>query len=203
MRALLSVSRAIDGMSRLIGVFATYLVLFAALVSAFNAIARYSINGLLELERQFVSLSGSLGWLLALYRQNSNTLGEAQWYMFAGMVMFGAAHTLRLNEHVRVDLIYGSVSERTRLWIDLLGGIFFLLPMCLLTIHFTWPWFLEAYYSGETSANAGGLLRWPVKLTLPLGFALVALQGTSEIIKCLAALTTGYRRELTYERPVQ
>jgi TRAP-type mannitol/chloroaromatic compound transport system permease small subunit len=203
MLVLLSVSRAIDWLSRLIGVFATYLVLLAALVSAFNAIARYSINGLLHLERQFASLSGGLTWLLDLYRQNSNTLGEAQWYMFAAMVMFGAAHTLRMNEHVRVDLIYGSVSERTRLWIDLLGGIFFLLPMCLLMIHFTWPWFLEAYYSGESSANAGGLLRWPVKLTLPLGFALVALQGVSEIIKCLAALISGYRRERTYERPVQ
>jgi TRAP-type mannitol/chloroaromatic compound transport system permease small subunit len=203
MRALLAVSRAIDWMSRLIGVFATYLVLVAALVSAFNAIARYSINGLLHLARRFEPLSGSLGWLLDLYRQNSNTLGEAQWYMFAGMVMFGAAHTLRMNEHVRVDLIYGSVGERARLWIDLLGGIFFLLPMCLLMIHFTWPWFLEAYHSGESSANAGGLLRWPVKLTLPLGFALVALQGFSEIIKCLAALASSYDRQGAYERPVQ
>jgi TRAP-type mannitol/chloroaromatic compound transport system permease small subunit len=203
MRALLALSRAIDWTSRLIGVFATYLVLLAALVSAFNAIARYSINGLLHLERQFEPLRGTLGWLLDLYRQNSNTLGEAQWYMFAGMVMFGAAHTLRMNEHVRVDLIYGSVSERARLWIDLLGGIFFLLPMCLLMIHFTWPWFLEAYYSGESSANAGGLLRWPVKLTLPLGFALVALQGFSEIVKCLAALTSAYDRHGAYERPVQ
>jgi TRAP-type mannitol/chloroaromatic compound transport system permease small subunit len=202
MRAFLAVSRAIDGVSRLVGVLATYLVLLAALVSAFNAIARYSLNFLIQLERQF-AMDGSLTWLLALYRQNSNTLGEAQWYMFAGMVMFGAAHTLRMNEHVRVDVIYGSVGERTRLWIDLLGGIFFLLPMCLLMIHFTWPWFLEAYYGGETSANAGGLLRWPVKLTLPLGFALVALQGVSEIIKCLAGLTTGRPRAQVYERPVQ
>jgi TRAP-type mannitol/chloroaromatic compound transport system permease small subunit len=117
--------------------------------------------------------------------------------------MFGAAHTLRMNEHVRVDLIYGSVSERARLWIDLLGSIFFLLPMCLLMIHFTWPWFLESYYSGESSANAGGLLRWPVKLTLPLGFALIAFQGFSEIIKCLASLTSSNRRDRVYERPVQ
>ena len=203
MRVFLSVSRGIDWLSRLIGVFATYLVLLAALVSAFNAIARYSINSLLHLERQFASLSGGLTWLLDLYRQNSNTLGEAQWYMFAAMVMFGAAHTLRMNEHVRVDLIYGSVSERTRLWIDLLGGIFFLLPMCLLMIHFTWPWFVESYYDGETSANAGGLLRWPVKLTLPLGFALVALQGLSEIIKCAAALMARHRHDRSYERPVQ
>src|SRR5688500_17475196 len=160
MQLLLALSRAIDGLSRIIGVFATSLVLFAALVSAFHAFARYSINSLIHIQRQF-DLRG-LGQLIELYRDNSNTLGEAQWYMFAGMVMFGAAHTLRMNEHVRVDLIYGSVSERARLWIDLLGGIFFLLPMCLLMIHFTWPWFLDAYYSGESSANAGGLLRWPV-----------------------------------------
>jgi TRAP-type mannitol/chloroaromatic compound transport system permease small subunit len=203
MRAFLALSRAIDAFSRMVGVFATYLVLFAALVSAFNAFARYSINSIIRLERELSFGGGSLSWLLDLYRQNSNTLGEAQWYMFAGMVMFGAAHTLRMNEHVRVDLIYGSVSERSRLWIDLLGGIFFLLPMCLLMIHFTWPWFLQSYYQGETSANAGGLLRWPVKLTLPLGFALIALQGFSEIIKCLAALNVGYRRDRSYERPVQ
>ncbi|HYM99060.1 MAG TPA: TRAP transporter small permease subunit [Aestuariivirgaceae bacterium] len=203
MQAFLALSRAIDAFSRMVGVFATYLVLFAALVSAFNAFARYSINSIIRLERELSLGGGSLSWLLDLYRQNSNTLGEAQWYMFAGMVMFGAAHTLRMNEHVRVDLVYGSVSERARLWIDLLGGIFFLLPMCLLMIHFTWPWFLQSYYDGETSANAGGLLRWPVKLTLPLGFALIALQGFSEIIKCLAALNLGYRRDRSYERPVQ
>jgi TRAP-type mannitol/chloroaromatic compound transport system permease small subunit len=203
MQAFLALSRAIDAFSRMVGVFATYLVLVAALVSAFNAFARYSINSIIRLERELSLGGGSLSWLLDLYRQNSNTLGEAQWYMFAGMVMFGAAHTLRMNEHVRVDLVYGSVSERARLWIDLLGGIFFLLPMCLLMIHFTWPWFLQSYYDGETSANAGGLLRWPVKLTLPLGFALIALQGFSEIIKCLAALNLGYRRDRSYERPVQ
>jgi TRAP-type mannitol/chloroaromatic compound transport system permease small subunit len=202
MRFFLALSRAIDAFSRMVGVFATYLVLFAALLSAFNAFARYSIASLIHLERK-PSPNVGLGWLLDLYRQNSNSLGEAQWYMFAAMVMFGAAHTLRMNEHVRVDVVYGWVSERTRLWIDLLGGIFFLLPLCVLMIHFTWPWFLESYYGGETSANAGGLLRWPVKLTLPLGFALIALQGISEIIKCLGALATGRPRERSYERLVQ
>lgn len=201
MQLLLALSRAIDGLSRIIGVFATYLVLFAALVSAFNAFARYSINSLIHIQRQFDSRG--LGQLIELYRDNSNTLGEAQWYMFAGMVMFGAAHTLRMNEHVRVDVVYGALSARARLWIDLLGGIFFLLPMCLLMIHFTWPWFMESYLEGETSANAGGLIRWPVKLALPLGFALVALQGFSEIIKCLAALSGIGTGISSYERPVQ
>jgi TRAP-type mannitol/chloroaromatic compound transport system permease small subunit len=102
-----------------------------------------------------------------------------------------------------VDVVYGTVSDRARLWIDLLGSIFFLLPICLLMIHFTWPWFLESYLEGEASANAGGLLRWPVKLTLPLGFALVALQGLSEIIKCSAALTGHGAGLRSYERPVQ
>ncbi len=88
---------------------------------------------------------------------NSNTLSEAQWYMFAGMVMLGGAWTLKLNEHVRVDLIYGSVRERTRTWIDLLGLIFFLLPMCVLMIWFTWPWFYQSWLTNEGSLNAGGL----------------------------------------------
>ncbi len=203
MGRLLALSRLIDAFNRRVGVFATWLVLIAALVSAFNAFLRYSINGLLWIARETSLLAGSIGWLVDLYRDNSNTLGEAQWYMFAGMVMFGAAHTLRMNEHVRVDLLYGAVRPRARTWIDLLGGIFFLLPMCALMIWFTWPWFLEAYRSGEMSANSGGLVRWPVKLCLPLGFALLAIQGVSEIIKCLAALAGHQPRDSFYERPVQ
>jgi TRAP-type mannitol/chloroaromatic compound transport system permease small subunit len=203
MERLLALSRMIDALNRRIGVVATWLVLIAALVSAFNAFLRYSINGLLLIDRRTSLLGGGVGWLLDVYRDNSNALGEAQWYMFAGMVMFGAAHTLRMNEHVRVDLLYGWVGARTRIWIDLLGGIFFLLPMCALMIWFTWPWFLEAYATGEMSANSGGLVRWPVKLCLPLGFALVALQGLSEIIKCAAALAGRHVRDSVYERPVQ
>jgi TRAP-type mannitol/chloroaromatic compound transport system permease small subunit len=203
MERLLALSRAIDACNRRIGVVATWLVLIAALVSAFNAFLRYSINSLLLIDRQTSLLGGGVGWLLDVYRDNSNALGEAQWYMFAGMVMFGAAHTLRMNEHVRVDLLYGWVGARTRIWIDLLGGIFFLLPMCALMIWFTWPWFLEAYVTGEISANSGGLVRWPVKLCLPLGFSLVALQGVSEIIKCAAALAGRQVRDSVYERPVQ
>ena len=104
------------------------------------------------------------------------------------MVLFGAAWTLKVNEHVRVDLVYGMVTDRTRIWIDLIGGVLFLMPMCIILIYFTWPWFVDAWYSGEVSTNAGGLVRWPVKLVLPVGFGLVALQGVSEIIKCIAAL---------------
>lgn len=201
MAFLLSISRAIDGLSRAFSIIAIYLVLFASLISAFNAIFRYSTSAMLRMEKYFGG--GVFQGIIDIYRENSNTLSETQWYMFAGIVMLGGAWTLKVNEHVRVDLIYGSVSERTRTWIDLLGGIFFLLPMCVLMIYFTWPWFMQAYTSGEGSLNSGGLIRWPVKLLVPVGFALVGLQGIAEIIKCIAALTTGHIREFAYEKPLQ
>lgn len=198
---LLAVSSGIDGMNRAIGRIAVWLVLIAALLSAFNAAFRYSIGGIL-----WLTGGGSFPWLQALlswYGNNSNSFLEAQWYMFAAIVLLGAGWTLKMNEHVRVDLLYGWVSERTRTWIDLLGAIFCLVPMCLVLIWFTWPWFLESWRTGEVSANAGGLPRWPVKLILPAGFLLVLLQGVSEIIKCVAALTSDYVREHAYEKPLQ
>jgi TRAP-type mannitol/chloroaromatic compound transport system permease small subunit len=201
-QALLRISRIIDSVGTRLAVVANMLVLFAALVSAFNALVRYGLNALLQIRRSYETF-GVLDAFLRWYGNNSNSLLEAQWYMFAAIVLLGASYTLKVNEHVRVDLVYGTVSERTRTWIDLFGGIFFLLPMCVVMIYFTWPWFLEAWYSGEVSSNAGGLIRWPVKLILPVGFALVALQGVSEIIKCIAALTTDYRREYAYEKPIQ
>jgi TRAP-type mannitol/chloroaromatic compound transport system permease small subunit len=200
---LLTISRAIDAINQRFGIIANYMVLFAALLSAANAGFRYGINGLIQLSRDFHFLAG-IQTLVHWYGNNSNAFLEMQWYMFAAMVMFGAAWTLKVNEHVRVDLLYGWVSDRARIWIDLLGALFFLLPMCALYIYFTWPWFIDAWNSGEVSTNAGGLLRWPVKLILPLGFVLVGLQGVSEIIKCLAALNVpGYRREHSYEKPLQ
>lgn len=202
MALALRITGFIDELSRRMGIIAIYLVLFASMVAAFNAIFRYSTDGILWLERNI----GGVGFfraVLDLYRNNSNTLSEAQWYMFAGMVMLGGAWTLKVNEHVRVDLVYGSVSERTRTWIDLLGGIFFLLPMCALMIWFTWPWFWDSWITNEGSNNAGGLPRWPAKLMVPLGFALVGLQGVAEIIKCILALTVGYVREYAYEKPLQ
>jgi TRAP-type mannitol/chloroaromatic compound transport system permease small subunit len=199
--ALLSFARAIDELSRRFSYVAIYLVLFASLISAFNAIFRYSTNAMLWLEK-FLG-GGVFQGIIDIYRENSNTLSETQWYMFAAIVMLGGAWTLKVNEHVRVDLVYGSVSERTRTWIDLLGGIFFLLPMCVLMIYFTWPWFMQAWTTGEGSLNSGGLVRWPVKLLVPVGFALVGLQGIAEIIKCIAALRTDYVREFAYEKPLQ
>jgi TRAP-type mannitol/chloroaromatic compound transport system permease small subunit len=176
---LLQASRVIDAVNDKFGTLATWLVLIACLVSTGNAISRHFFN------------ASSNAWL------------EVQWYMFAAMVMLGGPYTLKVNEHVRVDVLYSSVSERTRLWIDILGGLLFLLPICVILVYFTWPWFVESWRIHESSSNAGGLVRWPVKLLLPLGFALMALQGISEIIKRIAALRAGYRLQYRYETPVQ
>ena len=179
MKGLLLISRGIDWINEQFGVVANWLVLLACLISAGNAFSRYLFS------------ASSNGWL------------EVQWYMFAGMVLLGGAYTLKVNEHVRVDLIYGMVSERTRIWIDILGGLFFLLPICVILTYFTWPWFVESWKLNEVSSNAGGLVRWPVKLLLPVGFALMVLQGISEIIKRIAALEHVIDIEFKYEKPLQ
>ena len=179
MDALLRLSAAIDWLNERFSVIANWLVLFACLISAGNAATRYAF-----------SLSSN-AWL------------EVQWYMFAGMVLLGAPYTLKLNEHVRVDLFYGAASERVRLWIDMLGGLLFLLPICVILVCFTWPWFTDSWRIGETSMNAGGLIRWPVKLVMPIGFALMALQGVSEIIKRIDALVRHQHLQYEYEKPLQ
>lgn len=204
MEGLLRLSRAIDGLGRRTGIIANWFVLLAALVCAFDALLRYSLSSVVWLDRMLSSGGGGrLGWLIEIYRENSNSLRDLQLVLFAGMVMLGASWTLKVNEHVRVDLFYASVSDRKRIWIDLTGTVFFLMPMCALLIYFSWPWFLESWMGNELSQNAGGLPRWPAKLFLPLGFALLMLQGVSEIIKCVAALSSSYRREHGYEKPVQ
>ena len=179
MGALLKASRVIDAVNDRFGTVAIYLVLFATLISAGNAVSRH-----------FFNLSSN-AWL------------EVQWYMFAAIVLFGAPYVLKVNGHVRVDVFYGAMSERTRIWIDLVGGILFLLPICVILVYFTWPWFVDSWRLNESSSNAGGLIRWPVKLMLPVGFTLLALQGVSEIIKRIAALRDSYRLQYTYETPLQ
>ena len=179
MTLLLRLSRAIDWVNAQFGVVANGLVLLACLISAANALSRYLFN------------VSSNGWL------------EIQWYMFGGMVLLGAPYTLRKNEHVRVDLIYGMVTERTRLWIDVVCGCLFLLPICTILSWFTWLWFLESWRINEASSNAGGLARWPVKLLLPVGFVLMALQGISEIIKRIASIGRLNGDSFTYEKPLQ
>ena len=179
MQLLLRLSAAIDALNERFGVVANWLVLLSCLISAGNAASRY------------------------LFSQSSNGWLEIQWYMLAGMVLLGGPYALKMNEHVRVDLIYGMVSERTRIWIDIVGGLLFLLPICLILIYFTWPWFVESWRLGESSSNAGGLIRWPVKLMLPVGFGLMALQGISELIKRIAALEHVIEAEFKYEKPLQ
>ncbi len=179
MRGLLAFSRAVDWFNAQVAVIANWLVLWACLISAGNAASRY------------------------LFSESSNAWLEIQWYMFAGMVLLGGPYTLKMNEHVRVDLVYGIVSERTRIYIDIIGGCLFLLPICIILTWFTWPWFVESWILNESSSNAGGLIRWPVKLLLPIGFALMALQGVSEIIKRIAALEHVIDIEFKYEKPLQ
>jgi TRAP-type mannitol/chloroaromatic compound transport system permease small subunit len=179
MSVLLAVGSAIDWVNERIAVIANWLVLLACLISAGNAGSRY------------------------LFSESSNAWLEIQWYMFAGIVMLGGPYTLKMNEHVRVDLIYGMLSERTRLWIDIVGGFLFLLPLCVIFTYFTWPWFVQSWNLNEASSNAGGLLRWPVKLLLPVGFGLMILQGISELIKRIAALEHVIDIEFKYEKPLQ
>ena len=181
MIALLKLSSLIDKLNEKIGLIANWLVLIACVISAGNALMRYSF-----------SLSSN-AWL------------EIQWYMFAVIVMFGAAYTLKRNEHVRVDLLYMTLSRRGQLWIDILGTVVFLFPTCLILAWLSWPFFMQAYNVNEHSSNAGGLLRWPIKIVLPVGFVLVALQGLSELIKRVAFLNgvPVESLEAHYERPTQ
>jgi TRAP-type mannitol/chloroaromatic compound transport system permease small subunit len=179
MRSLLAISTAIDRLNAKIGAVANFLILLACLVSAGNAMSRYAFN------------VSSNAWL------------EAQWYMFAVVVMFGASYTLRRNEHVRVEIFYLLLSERAQAWLDLIGTLFLLVPTCLLLAYLSWPFFYQSLDVNEWSSNAGGLLRWPIKFVLPGGFALLALQGLSEIIKRIAALKGEAKIDAKYERPTQ
>ncbi len=179
MPPLLRVSRWIDTLNGGLGILANWAVLLSCVISAANAMIRYAYD------------MSSNGWL------------EAQWYLFTAIVMLGASYTLRRNEHVRVDILYMRLSERGKEWLDLIGTIVFLLPTMLLLAYLSWPMFRDSWAVQEMSGNAGGLIRWPVLIMLPLGFCLVALQGVSEIIKRVAALHGEMKFETHYERPVQ
>ena len=179
MQALLAVSTAIDKLNEKIGNVCNFLVLLACVISAGNAMIRYAFS------------------------YSSNSWLEAQWYCFAVLVMFGAAYTFKRNEHVRVEIFYLFLSERGQLWLDLIGTLFFLIPVCFLLTYLSWPFFHQAYEVGEQSSNAGGLVRWPIKFVLPAGFVLLALQGFSEVIKRIAALQGQVTIDAKYERPTQ
>jgi TRAP-type mannitol/chloroaromatic compound transport system permease small subunit len=177
MKALLVLSRAIDALNERVGRVVLWLVLATTLVSAANAGMRYAFG------------MASNAWL------------ELQWYLFAAIFLLASGYTLKHNGHVRIDIFYGRWSERGRAWIDLFGALVFLLPLSLLLVWFSWPSFVAAWQHTEMSPDAGGLLRWPVRLLIPLGFALLALQGISEIIKRIAFLRG--QITLTLEQPVE
>ena len=164
MNALLSLSRAIDKLNERVGLTVSWLVLAAVLISAANAVVRKGFN------------------------VSSNAFLEIQWYLFSVVFLFCAGYTLLRNQHVRIDVIAGRLSPRAQAWIDILGTLFFLLPMSVTIMWLSWPVFIEAYQRHEVSTNAGGLLIWPARLLVPIGFFLLVIQGISELIKRVAFL---------------
>ncbi len=165
---LLRLSGAIDRFNAWIGRISIWLILLSVIVSAVTATLRYAFDW-------------GANWML-----------ESQWFMFGLVFLFCAAWTLQDNGHVRIDIVSSRLSPQARLVIDIFGGLLFLLPVCLLIVYDSWGYFLIAYAQNEASPNPGGLIWWPMKLVIPIAFALLALQGISEIIKSLASLT-GHR----------
>ena len=164
MHTLLRISRAIDALNGRIGQALIWLVLVMALVSAGNAAFRY------------------------LFNLSSNAWLELQWYLFAAVFLLCAGYTLLHNDHIRIDVVSSRLTRRTQAWIDVFGTIFFLLPVALYIMCLAWPIFVNAWVGGEMSSNAGGLIRWPARLIVPVGFFLLSLQGVSELIKRIAFL---------------
>ena len=164
MQALLKFSRAVDWLNTQIGKHIIWLILASTLISAVNAIVRKTLN------------------------VSSNAYLEVQWYLFAATFLLAAGYTLLNGDHVRIDVVAGRLSRRTQIWMDVFGFICFLMPVCIAILWCSIPFFLNGYRSGEMSSNAGGLLRWPVFLMMPLGFGLLMLQGLSELIKRIAFL---------------
>lgn len=169
----------VDRVSWFFGVIASVLVLLSCLISAANATARYSLD------------LSSNAWL------------EIQWQMFAGIFLLGAPWVLKLNEHVRVDMLYGGYAPRRKLWVDIFGFCIFLLPAMALMVYLSLPWAMNSVRQTEISANAGGLPIWPVKLLLPLGMGLMLVQGLAELIKRIAALRGDVKIDTDYEAPLQ
>jgi TRAP-type mannitol/chloroaromatic compound transport system permease small subunit len=179
MKSLLKLAGRIDGLNERVGRIAVWMVLLACGVSAANALLRYTLN------------ISSNAWL------------ELQWYMFAATVMLGAPWVLKHNGHVRVDILYSRLKPRAQATLDLVGMLVFLLPVACFLAWSSWPLFSNSFSSYEMSGNAGGLMRWPVKLLLPLGFGLLSLQGISEVIKRIGFLMNIHDMDTHYERPLQ
>lgn len=164
MKVLIRLTRAIDAMTERVGRAARWLILLTVLISAGNALVRYA------------------------FKMSSNAWLEVQWYLFAAVFLLCAGYALKHNQHVRVDVISSRFSARTRAGLDIFGTLFFLLPMALLILKLSWPVFVASWQSGEVSANANGLVLWPARLLVPAGFALLVLQGVSELLKRVAFL---------------
>lgn len=164
MNALLALSRLIDSINSRVGRAVTWLILIAVLVSATNATVR------------------------KIFNVSSNAWLELQWYLFGGVFLLAAGYTLLKNEHVRVDVLATHMSRRTQLYMEIFGTIFFLLPMAALIMWLSWPYFMDSFVNLEQSSNAGGLIRWPAKVLLPIGFALLLAAGVSHCIKCVGCL---------------
>ncbi len=164
MKILLTLSRLIDALNEVVGRLTYWLVLVAVLVSAGNATIRYTFN------------------------MSSNAWLEIQWYLFSAVFLFCAGYTLLHNQHIRIDVVTGRLSRRAQAWIDILGTLLFLMPMALTILWLSWPVFVDAYQRHEVSTNAGGLIIWPARLMVPIGFLLLVLQGISELIKRIAFL---------------
>ncbi len=164
MNVLLALSRAIDAFTERVGRLVYWLVLVVVLISAANAVVRKAFD------------------------YSSNAYLEVQWYLFSVIFLFGAGYTLLRNEHVRIDIIQGRLSPRAQNWIDVLGILLFLMPMSLIIMWLSWPLFVDSLQRHEVSTNAGGLIIWPARLMIPVGFALLIIQAISEFIKRVAFL---------------
>jgi len=162
--ALLAVSRTIDGLNKRIGRSVIWLVLAAVIISAVNAIVRKAFD------------------------MSSNAFLEAQWYLFSAIFLLCAPYTLLSNEHIRIDVVAGRLSNRTQTWIDVFGTVLFLLPMATVITYLSWIVFMRSWNINEMSTNAGGLIIWPARLLVPVGFFLLTLQGISQLIKLVAHL---------------
>ncbi len=178
MQSLVRISRLIDALNLRVGRLVYWLILAAVLISSINATMRY------------------------LFSVSSNAWLELQWYLYSAVFLLGAGYTLLYNEHVRIDIIVGRYSKRTQAWIDVFGTAVFLLPMAVIIGWLAWPMFTRAFFSHEMSGDAGGLVRWPVILLMPVGFALLTLQGISELIKRFAFLA-GVISEPTREKELK
>ena len=164
MQALIKLSRAIDALNAFVGKYVIWLIFASTVISALNAVVRKAFN------------------------YSSNGFLEVQWYLFAWSFLVAAGYTLLHREHVRIDVLNSRMSKRTQVWIDIVGFALFLTPLCIMVLYMSIPLVIDKYTSGEISGNPGGLIRWPVWLALPIGFALLMLQGWSELIKRIAFL---------------